>query len=157
IIKLLILTGTRRTEIGDLRWSEIDFDAKLITLPAARTKNKREFEIPMTSAVVKLLQAQPRREGRDLVFGSGEDGYAGWSKSKDELDRRVSLQAWVLHDFRRSFSTTLHDDELRVEPHIVEAALNHVKVGIGAVYNKAQYREQKREALEKWARHIETL
>jgi integrase len=156
IVKLLILTGTRRNEIGGLRWSEIDFDEKLITIPAARMKNKREFEIPMTPAVVALLKAQPRREGRDFVFGSGEGPYSGWSKSKQQLDEQVQLPEWVLHDFRRSFSTALHD-RMGVQPHIVEAALSHAKVGIGAVYNKAAYREQKREALTKWANLVHNI
>jgi integrase len=154
IVKLLILTGARRDMIGSLCWSEIDFDAKLITLPPERMKNDRAFEIPMTPAVIALLKAQPRREGREFVFGSGEGGYSGWSKSKAELDERVQLPEWVLHDFRRSFSSTLHDDKLRVEPHIVEALLSHVQPGVGGVYNKAAYRQQKREALEKWADHV---
>jgi integrase len=164
IVKLLILTGARRTEIGDLRWSEIDFNERLITLPPSRTKNKREFEIPMAPAVMQILKALPRREDRDLVFGLGDGGYAGWSKSKDELDSRlrdasVPLSDWVLHDFRRSFSTVLHD-KLKVEPHIVEALLNHVsghKSGVAGTYNKATYREPKRKALAKWAKHIEGL
>jgi integrase len=155
ILKLLLLTGSRRDMIGDLRWSEIDFDAKLISLPAERMKNGKPFEIPMSKPVIELLKAQPRREGRDLVFGRGKTGFNGWSKSKAELDERVPLPAWTLHDFRRSFSTTLNET-LKVPPHIVEAALSHAVVGgkIAATYNKATFRDEKREALEKWASHI---
>ena len=57
IVKLLILTGARRDEIASLRWSEIDLDQAVITLPGARTKNKREFSIPLTDAAIAVLEA----------------------------------------------------------------------------------------------------
>jgi integrase len=154
IVKLLILTGARRDMIGSLGWSEIDFDAKLITLPAERMKNGKPFEIPMTPPVIKLLKAQPRREGRDLVFGSGEGAYSGWGQSKQMLDERLPFPAWTLHDFRRSFSTTLNET-LKVPPHIVEALLSHLLPGVAGVYNKATYRDEKRVALEQWAEHVD--
>jgi integrase len=61
IVKLLALTGARRDEIGGLRWSEVDLDRALITSPSQRTKNKRPHEIRLSSAVVTILAAQPRR------------------------------------------------------------------------------------------------
>lgn len=65
-------------------------------------------------------------------------------------------QAWTLHDLRRTVSTWLNENG--VEPHIVEAVLNHVsgaaKRGVAGVYNKAQYREQKRDALAAWEAHV---
>jgi integrase len=69
IIKLLMLTGQRASEIAGLRWSEIDFDRDVISLPGSRTKNGRPHEIPMGRQVQELLAAQPRFEGRDLIFG----------------------------------------------------------------------------------------
>jgi hypothetical protein len=73
--------------------------------------------------------------------------------------RDVSYIAMTQHDFRRSVLTTMHE-RLNLPPHIVEAVLGHVsghKAGVGGVYNKAQYDEQKRIALEKWAGHVEAL
>jgi integrase len=118
ILKLLLLTGARRDEIGGLRWSEVNLDTAKITLPPARTKNKREYVIPLSEPALTILKAQPRRSGsdgtpRDHIFGRGiERGYQGWSKSKAELDARITeahhgkaLKEWRLHDFRRSFST----------------------------------------------------
>jgi integrase len=170
IIRLLILTGCRRDEVGGLCWSEIDLDDATITLPGARTKNRREHIVPLTPSVVEILKAQPRRtmaDGtpRDLVFGYGERAYSGWSKSRRELDARVTEQAgapildWVVHDLRRSISTTMHE-RFGIQPHIVEAVLNHVsghKRGVAGVYNKSTYADQKRIALEKWADHVETV
>ena len=65
IIKLLMLTAQRVNEIAGLRWSEIDFDRGIISLPAERTKNARAHEIPIAPTLRVLLQAQPKIEGRD--------------------------------------------------------------------------------------------
>jgi integrase len=154
IVRLLILTGCRRNEVGDLRWSEIDFDEALITVEASRMKNAKAFEVPMTPAVIALLKAIPKREGRDLVFGNGANGFSSWSRAKAELDERLSLPHWVLHDIRRSFSTTLNE-RLEIAPHIVEAALSHVTGGkVARAYNKSTHRDAKRAALQKWSDHI---
>ena len=163
ILKLLILTGARREEIGALRWSEIDLDASMIILPKERTKNGREKRLPMSSAVADILRAQERRADRDLVFGYGEQAFSGWSKAKRELDARLvaagtPVTGWRVHDLRRSVSTTMHG-RLGVAPHIVEAILGHVghKSGVSGVYNKADYSEPMRIALDKWADHIAGL
>jgi integrase len=85
IVKLLMLTGARRDEIASLRWSEVDLDAATITLPPARTKNRREHVIPLSNQALAILEAQPRRveadnSERDHVFGYGRDrGYQDWS------------------------------------------------------------------------------
>lgn len=65
VIKLLILTGQRREEIGALRWSEVDFDRDVIVFPGARTKNHRSHEVPLSSAVRSVLQARPLRSNAD--------------------------------------------------------------------------------------------
>jgi integrase len=77
IVKLLMPTAQRRDEIGGLEWSEIDVHAKMISLPASRTKNNRPHDVPLSSAALALIEALPRRAGRSLVFGSGQGGYSG--------------------------------------------------------------------------------
>jgi integrase len=167
IVKLLILTGARRAELADLRWSEVDIDSALITLPGGRdgrTKSKKPHEIPLSPSALAILQAQPRRKeangnARDLVFGHGSHGWQNWTVSKRELDARADVSDWRLHDFRRTLSTTMHE-RLGILPHVVEAVLGHVsghKSGVAGVYNRSAYRDQKRIALEKWAEHIEAL
>ncbi len=89
IVKLLMLTAQRRDEIGSLRWSEIDTEAKTITLPASRTKNGREHVIPLSAQALAIIKATPQRANRDLVFGSGDGGYSGWSKAKAALDEKT--------------------------------------------------------------------
>jgi integrase len=154
IVRLLILTGQRREEIGGLRWSEIDFDRDLIVFPTARTKNKRLHELPLSQQARAILERQPRREDRDLIFGLGQGGFSGWSDCKAALDERLKLKSdWHLHDIRRTVATIMAD-KLGVLPHIIEAILNHVsghRAGVAGIYNRAKYEAEMRQALQRWA------
>jgi integrase len=157
VVQLLMLTGCRRAEIGAMRWDEIDFDAATITLPKARTKSKREFVIPLAPAALEILQRRRTQVAEDhpMVFGRNGRGFTNWSNQKVELDKRLTaagtpIPDWVVHDFRRSISTSLHED-FNVAPHIVEAILGHVIPGVGGIYNRAIYFDERRRALQRWA------
>jgi integrase len=156
IIKLLILTGQRKSEIAGLQWSEISDN--VITLPAHRTKNARAHEIPMTSSVKSLLAARKLAD-RDFIFGRGAGPFSGWSKAKAALDKRAgTLKPWTVHDIRRTVATRMAD--IGVQPHVIEAVLNHVsghKGGIAGIYNRAQYSAEKADALTRWDKHITKL
>jgi integrase len=160
IVRLLALTGQRRDEIGSLRWHEVDFDKAVIALPVERTKNHKLHDIPLSAAALTIIKNQPRLTGRECVFGSGANGYSGWSKSKEALDARIAdngaIPAWRLHDLRRTVSTRMHDD-LGIAPHIVEAVLNHIsghRAGVAGTYNRATYSKEKAVALTRWAKHL---
>src|SRR5436190_17998419 len=116
IVKLLLLTGCRREEIGSLRWAEIDLDAGTITIPKERAKNGIENIVPLPDAAASILQGIMRRGERDFVFGIARDGgFSGWSKSKIALDKAVGFEDWRLHDLRRTVRTGL--GKLGVQPH----------------------------------------
>jgi integrase len=147
------LTGCRRDEIGSLEWPEIDLKEKTITLPGQRTKNKQPHVVPLPDMAVAILKEIPRRATRDLVFGSGEGGYSGWSKSKAEIDGVAKLkQPWTLHDLRRTVRTGL--GKLGIQPHVAEAALNHLPPKLIRTYDRNTYATEKRDALDKWASHL---
>jgi integrase len=153
IVRLLILTLCRRDEIGSLEWSELDKEKRLIRLPARRTKNGREHVVPLSDAALAILDTVPVRAKRSLIFGSGEGGYSGWSKSKKEMDKVVKLKApWTLHDLRRTGRTGL--GILGVAPHIAEAVLNHLPPKLVRTYDRNAYEREKRETLVLWAEHI---
>jgi integrase len=166
IIRLLMLTGQRREEIGALRWSEMDFPGQALRLPAERTKNGRANDTPLADIGVRLLQAMPRRIGpKDFVFGTTANDFGRYSAAKAALDQRIAearqaagaapMAPWVLHDLRRSAATGMA--ELGVQPHVVEAVLNHVsghKAGVAGVYNRAVYEREKKAALDLWAAHV---
>jgi integrase len=188
IVKLLMLTGQRADEIASLRWTEIGADT--ITLPPERLKNKGgkdglSHEVPLSDPALAILAAQSRRidgngELRDCVFGTGQGGFSGWSKSKERLDERIAKAAgkplphWTIHDLRRTAATVMAESPcdpkerrdpnkrygLGVLPHVVEAILNHIsghKGGVAGVYNHASYGPQKRQALNLWADHLMAL
>jgi integrase len=158
IIKLLILTGQREREIADLHWSEVDVDRGIITLPPHRTKNGRKHIIPMSPAAISILKEQIRREGRDLVFGKGQGGFSGWSKAKTALDQAIKMPPWIIHDLRRAVATGMA--EIGIQPHVIEAILNHVsghKAGVAGIYNHAAYEPEKVTALNRWSEHIEAI
>lgn len=158
IIKLLMLTGMRRSEVAEMRWSELDLDGAMWRLPGSRTKNKRPHEVPLSHAAIEILQQVAQRSERDLVFGNGSGGFSGFSKSKKALDDELGLEDWHIHDLRRTAATGMAD--LGVLPHVVEAALNHVsghKAGVAGIYNRATYSPEKRDALDRWGREIERI
>jgi integrase len=167
IVRMLILTGQRRDEVGAMAKSEINLAARSWSIPRERTKNSRAHEVPLSDLAIDILEAamlREGREGRDLIFGDGERAFSGWSKAKLALDRRIEQTIgpaptpWRLHDLRRTAATRMAD--LGVLPHVVEAVLNHVsghKAGVAGVYNRALYAVEKRQALDLWAAHVEAL
>ncbi|MCV0387639.1 MAG: integrase arm-type DNA-binding domain-containing protein [Nitrobacter sp.] len=164
IVRLLMLTGQRRDEIGALRWSEVSglspsFEEKsAINLPKERTKNSRPHLVPLSPQAVAVLSEAIMIEGRDLVFGEGQGGFSGFSKCKERLDAKLDLPAWTLHDLRRTMATRMAD--LGVQPHVIEAVLNHVsghKSGVAGIYNRSTYADEKRAALNLWGAHIATI
>jgi integrase len=165
IVKLLILTGQRANEIAALRWCEIDFKSNVINLPRDRTKNGRPHTIPLAATARALLAEIPVREGRELIFGKGVGPFSDWSHSKNKLDAAIAegenkkpLPHWTIHDIRRSVATGMAD--IGIQPHIIEAVLNHVsghKGGIAGIYNRSSYAAEKAAALAKWGEHVNTL
>jgi integrase len=178
IIKLLALTGQRAAEIAGLSWSEIADDDTII-MAGERTKNHRPHTVPLSAPAAAIIAAQPRRERRDLIFGRGEKPFSGWSNCKERLDERIAkandgkpLPHWTPHDLRRTFATyaggglpehqfkklPARDREaatgLGIQPHVVEAALNHVsgaRAGVAGTYNRSTYAREKKAALDLWA------
>ncbi len=159
IIRLMIYTGARRSEIGGLRWDEIDFDAARIELPAVRMKNNKTHLIPLAEPALAILEKR-QRNGREHMFGRGASGFQGWSWRRKDLDARIAGKrpTWTLHDIRRLASTVMHE-KLGIQPHIVERVLAHVghQSGIAGTYNKADYLVEKRRALEKWAAYVDEV
>jgi integrase len=118
--------------------------------------------------VQAIIEQCPRHN--DLVFSSTGGILSGHGKAKTALDLAIAhvrrerganseMAAWVLHDFRRSMSTHMHE-RLGVEPHVVEAVLNHIsgtKAGVAGVYNRSRYEPEKRRALDSWADHLNAI
>lgn len=150
-------------------------------LPKERTKNKRQHFVPLSAPAAEVIEAQPARGERDLIFGRDDGAFSGWSNCKERLDKRIkeangkAIAPWKLHDLRRSFATyaggglpkdqiaklPARDKELAgglgTQPHVIEAVLNHIsgsKAGVAGVYNRSDYGHEKRIALDKWAERL---
>jgi integrase len=133
--------------------------------------------VPLSRQAVAILAARTRREERALVFGEGKGPFSGFSVAKANLDRAMltarreaakkagaepkkikPMPAWRLHDLRRTAVTGMA--ELGVQPHVVEAVVNHIsghKAGVAGVYNRATYSAEKRVALQAWADHLDAV
>jgi integrase len=168
ILKLLMLLGLRRCEVGDLRWSEFSPEAATLLLPGSRVKSGRDHLVPLASQALELLEAERRRwieEGGvgEHVFGTS-GGFSDWHRAKAQLDAHLAadggppMEHWTLHDIRRSFSTFLHED-FATAPHVIEACLGHVghQSGVPGRYNRASYIDERRRALIRWADHLTGL
>jgi integrase len=160
LLKLLLLTGCRLNEVAGMTRRELSEDGATWEIPGNRTKNKQAHIVPLSPLARDILATvRPIAGQTSLVFTTtGRTPVSGWSKLKGRLDAAIKIEPWRLHDLRRSAATGMA--ELGIEPHIVEAALNHIsgaKAGVAGTYNRALYAEQKRVALERWAAHIEGL
>ena len=150
IVRLCILTGCRREEIGRLRWEEVHDDR--IVFSPDRMKGKIGHEIAMLPMISAALPERPE-SAKGYIFGRRGNGFSGFSDGKEKLDAKLAksgtkMPPWGLHDLRRTFSTRLHDAS--IEPLVVEALLAHKQQGVAAVYNRASFREAKRTALMRW-------
>ena len=156
LVKLMILTGQRRDECRRLVWSELDLDAGIWTLPAARSKNKREHAIPLSTEVVELLKSLPKVSDTYVFSIDGRCAYTGHQWVKDILDKQSKVEGWTYHDIRRTVASGMAG--LRISDDVIGKVLNHLKAGVTAKhYNKHQYLEEKRVALQTWATFVTTL
>jgi integrase len=160
IAKLLILSGCRRQEIGGMCWSEFSPDGTKWTLPSERSKNHRALTLPVMPMMRAIIDTVPKLASREQLFGERADrGFTKWDVGKHDLDQRTGIaDEWHLHDVRRSVATRMAD--LGVQPHIIEAVLNHQsgsKRGVAGIYNKSPYEREVRNALATWHDHILAL
>lgn len=169
-MKLLLLTGQRRDEVAGMSWGEVDMAEKVWVLPASRSKNGKAHTVHLSEPAVRVLERVPRIERTDLVFPATRvrrkepDGtmpslkpISGFSVAKRRLDEASGVTGWTLHDLRRSFATHC-TEKLGLSPVVIDKILNHQSGavrGVAAVYQRGQYLEERRVAMEAWGRWVE--
>jgi integrase len=165
ILKLLILTGQRRSEIALGRWSEVDLAAGTWSLPKERVKNKRPHTFPLSPAAVAILEALPRNG--DMIFDAGRASNMALkitgaipqlNKIIAELNGGEEIPPFTVHDLRRTAATGMAD--IGIAPHVVEAVLNHVsghKAGVAGVYNHSRYETEAAAAANAWAARVREI
>jgi len=173
--KMLLLSGQRRVEVACMTWGELDLnDAQVWIIPAARMKAKRPHEVPLSTSMVKMLQAMNKERGKgDYVFSTtgGKRPISGYSKAKAALNAKVAelravenggkppkgaLPDWRIHDLRRTVRTGL--GALSNVPHdIRELVVSHVPTTLVRTYDLHGYRDEKRQALELWSQRLKQI
>lgn len=173
MFRLLVLTGQRREEVAGMRYAELDGTAW--TIPADRAKNGQPHLVPLSGQALAALKPVKRIAGKPgYVFTTtGEAPVSGFSRAKERLDKAmltimqkeakeagddpddVESPAWRIHDLRRTAATGMA--RLRIQPHVIEAVLNHRSgkiSGVAKVYNRFEYQEEKAAALAAWGRRV---
>jgi integrase len=157
VFKMLILTGQRRSEVAEMKWSEVDLERAIWTVPATRSKNGQSHEVPLSAPAISILKSLPRFLASDWVFTTtGRAPISGFGRVKRRL--QVTNADWRLHDIRRTVASGMA--RIGVDPHVIEKVLNHksgVISGVAAVYNRYAYTLEKQRALDGWATHLEQL
>jgi integrase len=169
-VRMLALTLQRRNEVSGMKWGELDLAEKTWTLPASRTKNANEHIVPLAPAAMAILEAMKAErfagsDVEDFVFTStGRAPVSGFSKVKKQLDKLIAAEnggpmaPWRFHDLRRTGASKM--PRLGVALPTVEKILNHQSgtfAGIVGVYQRHDFADEKRAALEAWAAFLDRL
>lgn len=157
IVELLALTGQRREEVSRLSWDEIDFAQRIWTLPKIRTKNAKVHVVHLSEQSISVLKRR-RRLGQYVFSLLGAKPFPAFSRAKRQLDQLSGVTEWRVHDLRRTCVSGMA--RLGIPPHIADKILNHQSgtiSGVAAVYQRHEFLSERREALDRWGRHIARL
>ena len=170
-VRLLLATGQRRSEVGDLTWQEID--GNLWTIPADRTKPGRAHLVPLSPLALSILADVKKLGAHVFTTRSTPKGetipISGWSKSKARLDvlaiaelrkltgdDEATIPEWHLHDLRRTAATLM--TRRGVSRLVVGKVLNHAEQGVtGQHYDLYDYLSEKRQALDLWGARVAAI
>lgn len=170
--KFLLTTAARRTEAGALKWEEVDLEARLWTLPRARSKNARAHTVPLSELALSIVADMPRLGPYVFSTAGGQTAISGWSKAKARLDKivademhaiaaergdeAVAIPQWGLHDLRRTAATNM--SKLGVDRVTISKVLNHAE-GAGAtkIYDRHARDPEKRAAMDRWGERLQAI
>ncbi len=165
LIKLLVLTGQRRSEVAGMTWGELDIErGRVWHVPGARTKNSHPNDVHLSDlalAVIRAIRRTPPLPNRpDFVFTMTRcTPVSGFGLVKERLNEKfLGCSDWTLHDLRRTMTTGMARLDVRME--VAEKILNHVSGklgGIAGIYNRFQYRDERKAALDQWAAFVADL
>jgi integrase len=166
-MRMLLLTGQRRTEVAAMTWAEVNAGGDVWTIPEARAKNHRSNDVPLSDLAREQL---PARTGEYVFKTRQKDApLTAWSWAQEKLIATMNelrgddglqgdVPPFVLHDLRRTVSTGMA--KLRIRQEAVERLLNHRSgrvSGIAAVYNQFTYEDEVADAVQAWSRKIQSL
>ncbi|MBI1328118.1 MAG: tyrosine-type recombinase/integrase [Alphaproteobacteria bacterium] len=170
LVQFLILTGQRRGEVAAMQWKDYHEKEALWIQPREETKSDRSHTVPLSPSAVEILD-NALNLGGYIFTSSGTRPFENFSRAKAELDliikssfekenpsHKFIMAPWTLHDLRRTCASGMA--KLKIAPHVIEKILNHSSGtirGVAAIYNRYEYEDEKRYALNKWAEHIQYI
>jgi integrase len=157
IVEMLALTAQRREEVARCVWDEVDLGDRIWTLPAQRTKNAKPHIVHLSDQAIAVLR-RVTRQGKLILSVSGTYPFQDFNNAKRKLDAMAGVTGWRLHDLRRTCVSGMA--RLGIAPHIADKILNHQAgtiSGVAAVYQKHQFLEERKEALERWGAHVSQI
>jgi integrase len=175
--RMALATGQRREEVAQMRIVDADEAGRICALSSEMTKAGRAHVVPLSTFALDIL-GKAKEAGRGLlaepedaepttyVFTTRRDRpISGYSKAKARLDREVAkarseaglpgLEPWTIHDLRRTAATGL--GKLGISRFIIARVLNHADRTVTGIYDRYEYLEEKRHALEAWGQYLENL
>lgn len=164
IMKFLIMTGCRSTEIRTARWEWFDFHEQTWTIPASDYKTGKSVRRALPEAVVRMMLAEKETSVSKHVvtlsrYRGPEDDRPPQQPNvalfSAQIIAKTGMKPWSLHDLRRTVATRL--SELGAPPHVVEKLLGHHMAGVMARYNLHDYLDDQRHWLAVWQDHLEKL
>lgn len=166
VVKLLLMLGNRKSELIQAPISEFDLDNAVWYLPAQRTKTGAPIDIPLPRQAVQLLRELvrlagqsawllPARKMQSRMLPHIDVNTVNAAMAKNLRPLMVGCESFTLHDLRRTMRT--HLEALGVAPHVAERCLNHKIRGVVGVYNRHDYFEERRDALQRWADLLDRL
>ncbi len=156
--RLLLLSGQRRDDVRLMHWDEIDLDNRSWTIPAERYKSRRPHLVPLSAAMVTILDNLPFKGhgGYVLSRDRGAKPCGNVARPKAALDTAAQVTGWTWHDLRRTMRTGL--SRLGIREDIAERVIGHSVGGrLGATYNLYEFAEEKRDALDRWANRLREI
>src|SRR5262249_17638949 len=157
LFKLLLITGQRKSEVAEARWSEFDLAKKVWVIPALRMKADAAHVVPLSDVAIKVLETLPRFERGDYLFSasSGAKPVNGFGRAKAALDRAMKIeQPFCTHDLRRTMRTGLSAIP-GISDLVRELVIGHTKPGLHRVYDQFSYLPEKPHALDAWAARLQ--
>ena len=156
--RLLILSGQRRDDVRLMRWDELDLESCAWTIPASRFKSRRSHLVPLPDAMVEIIEGLPSNDedGFVLSLDGGGRPYGNVQRPKGALDKAAKVTGWTWHDLRRTMRTGL--SRLGIRRDVAELVIGHSVGGrLGQTYDLYEFADEKRHALDAWARHVQGL
>jgi integrase len=154
-LKFLLITGQRRGEVSNLKWS--DLDGNTWKLPGTSAKSGKGHLVPLSTLALETLAACPKIGERVFVARKGAGPINGWEDGKERAESFLAspIAPWRIHDLRRTAATQMRS--IGIDRLVVSKILNHAEGGITRIYDRYSADQEKTVAMERWSNRLREI